>query len=216
MDISQYTAQNAAQALMASRTAALDPVQPVSRKPDPGAQTPQVANGPVNLFETALDTVNPLQHIPGVSGIYQAATGDTANPLSSMVGGFLFGGPIGLAAGAAGSFLEMLTGKSLVGHAMALFSGATEADPSASDAVQTAALGGGDPLFSPNQGISLEQYQALASATNTINQGIGAKASDVGWAENVWTQQALKQATNQYENSQHLGGGEPDRTDRIV
>ena len=216
MEISQYTAQNPAQALMASRIAALDAAQPVARKTDEETKAAQTADEPNSLFEMALDTVNPLQHIPGVNGIYREATGDGANALSSMAGGFLFGGPIGLAAGAAGSFLEMLTGKSLMGHAMALFSGADEGENGPLQSVQTAAAGGGEPLFSPTEGIGLKQYQSFASAAGSIHQGIGAQATDVGWSENLWTQQALKQATSQYESNQRLGGGDQERTNRIV
>lgn len=219
MDIAQYTAQT----LLGPRTAALDPVAPVARKPSASqpfaqeTQATQTASDPASLFDTLVDTVNPLQHIPGVSSVYREVTGDATNPLASMAGGFLFGGPIGLVAGAAGSFLEMLTGKSLAGHAMALLSGADDAIPNPPGAVQTAqALGGGDPLFTPDQGVGLQQYQAFAQATGSIHKGIGAQATDVGWAENVWTQQALKQATGLYESSQHQGRGKNDRTERIV
>lgn len=219
MNISQYTTQT----LMEPRGAALEPVAPVTRKRDPSqpfmqeTQASQTASDPASLFGTLVDTINPLQHIPGVSTVYREVTGDTANPLASMAGGFLFGGPIGMAAGAAGSFLEMLTGKSLAGHAMALFSGAEETNPANADTIKTAAqLGGGDPLIAPTPGVGLEQYQAFAKAADGIHQGFGANANEVAWAENVWTQQALKQAAGTYETSQHLGRGPSDRTDKIV
>ena len=212
MDISQYTAQ----ALLGPRNAALDPVQPIARKPqlsdntasDPGSE-------PGGLFETVIDSINPLQHIPGVSSVYQEVTGDTANPLSAMAGGFLFGGPMGLAAGAAGSFLEMLTGKSLMGHAMALFSGDGASKPDAAKAMQAATVGDGSAMLAADPGRSVQQYQAFAEAATSIHQGIGAKASDVAWAENVWTQQSLKQATGSYEQNQRLGAN-ANRTARIV
>lgn len=212
MDISQYTAQS----LLGPRGAALDPVQPIAPKVRQDQQGANTASDTDTLFDMVLDTVNPLQHIPGVSSAYREITGDTANPLSSMAGGFLFGGPIGLAAGAAGSFLEMLTGKSLMGHAMALFSGEDGADPSADGHVQTAAVAGGSPLFTADKGVSLQQYQSFAQTTGQINQGMGAKATDVGWAENVWTHQALKQATENYEANQNLGSRGDARTQRII
>lgn len=46
-------------------------------------------------FMDFLDIVNPLQHIPIVSSIYRELTGDTINPAARVVGGALFGGPIG-------------------------------------------------------------------------------------------------------------------------
>ena len=49
-------------------------------------------------FKDFLDVINPLQHIPVVSTIYQHLTGDTIAPVAEIVGGGLFGGPIGAAA----------------------------------------------------------------------------------------------------------------------
>jgi hypothetical protein len=46
-------------------------------------------------FGDFLDMVNPLQHIPLVNSLYRAATGDTIKPISKMVGGVIFGGPLG-------------------------------------------------------------------------------------------------------------------------
>ncbi len=45
-----------------------------------------------------IDMVNPLQHIPVVSNLYQSATGDTIGAIAKIVGGALFGGPIGAVA----------------------------------------------------------------------------------------------------------------------
>lgn len=42
-----------------------------------------------------IDIVNPLQHIPVVSNLYQSATGDTIGAVAQIVGGAIFGGPIG-------------------------------------------------------------------------------------------------------------------------
>src|SRR3546814_18549505 len=46
-------------------------------------------------FSDLLDLVNPLQHIPGVAQVYRAVTGDAIKPAVKIVGGALFGGPIG-------------------------------------------------------------------------------------------------------------------------
>lgn len=42
-----------------------------------------------------IDIINPLQHIPIVSQLYQSATGDTMGSAAQIIGGALFGGPIG-------------------------------------------------------------------------------------------------------------------------
>jgi hypothetical protein len=77
-------------------------------------------------FGTLLDIVNPLQHIPVVSTIYQKLTGDVASPAANLIGGALFGGTIGLAVAAADTALKGETGKDMGGHVLALF----ESDPS--------------------------------------------------------------------------------------
>src|SRR3546814_5593745 len=51
-------------------------------------------------FSDLLDLVNPLQHIPGVAQVYRAVTGDAIKPAVKIVGGALFGGPIGVIASA--------------------------------------------------------------------------------------------------------------------
>lgn len=43
-----------------------------------------------------IDIINPLQHIPVISHLYQRVTGDTIGSIAEIVGGALFGGPIGL------------------------------------------------------------------------------------------------------------------------
>jgi len=164
---------------------------------------------PTSIFDTvvstAIDTLNPLQHIPGVSTAYEAVTNDTMNPVANMAGGFLFGGPVGLVAGAANSFLELLTGKNIGEHAMAMFSG--EPDPSqANDATQTSAqIGDGKPMMQRAEGLSLGNYQAFAETAHEQNLGIGAEANTVAWSTNTWTQQALKQASGIYEAQQNQG-----------
>ena len=72
------------------------------------------------FFENLLDIINPLQHIPVVSTIYRAITGDEIAPPARLLGGALFGGPLGLASAVGNLFLEEATGDDLAGHALAL------------------------------------------------------------------------------------------------
>ena len=62
-----------------------------------GANEPVAMNGVG--FGDILDAVNPLQHLPIVGSAYRAATGDGLSSISRIVGGFIFGGPIGLLGG---------------------------------------------------------------------------------------------------------------------
>ena len=46
-------------------------------------------------FGDLVDMVNPLQHIPLVSTLYRDLTGDSIGPAARVIGGPLYGGPIG-------------------------------------------------------------------------------------------------------------------------
>ena len=70
-------------------------------------------------FADLLDIVNPLQHIPVVSTIYRALTGDEIEHGSRMAGGALFGGGIGFAGALFNVILENDTGKDIGEHALA-------------------------------------------------------------------------------------------------
>jgi|GEM_PF-1362162 len=155
------------------------------------------------LINTVVDTINPLQHIPGVSAAYEGLTGDTQNPVSSMAGGFLFGGPVGLIAGAASSFLEMVTGKTMGQHATDFMASASGTDQNQSSQIAEglAQIGDGTPMLKKQQGISIEQYQTLAAAAAGPNLGVGANVNSVAWASSSWATQALQQATGAYETA---------------
>jgi hypothetical protein len=94
-------------------------------------------------FHDLLDTINPLQHIPVVSTIYRWLTGDTPGNVARIVGDGLFGGPLGLAAGAFSVAVKEETGKDPGELVLALVSGESSnggktqiaaADPTASNA----------------------------------------------------------------------------------
>ena len=171
-----------------------------------------------SLVSTVVDAVNPLQHIPGVSAAYQGVTGDTQNAVSSMAGGFLFGGPVGLAAGAAASFFEFLSGKSIGQTAMDFFSG--EPDTGAKANTQGSSqgivqIGDGSPMLQLDQGNSLQNYQTYAAAQADTKLGYGAETNSVAWASNTWTAQALQQATGAYDNAQNAKSGVAGQTQRF-
>lgn len=70
-------------------------------------------------FSDFLDIVNPLQHIPIVSTIYRELTGDELGAPARILGGALFAGPLGAAAGAASAAVEAVSGKDPGAHAVA-------------------------------------------------------------------------------------------------
>lgn len=70
--------------------------------------------------EDLFDAVNMLHHIPVVSDIYHHVTSDNVSSASSLVGGFLFAGPIGAAYSAADILVEKMTGDSMLSNAVKL------------------------------------------------------------------------------------------------
>jgi hypothetical protein len=72
-------------------------------------------------FGDLFDVVNPLQQLPVVSTLYRAMSGDTIAAGPRLLGGALFGGPIGVATAAANTALEHVTGKDVGNHILALF-----------------------------------------------------------------------------------------------
>lgn len=71
-------------------------------------------------FGDLIDIVNPLHHIPLVNHLYEGVTGDTIKPSSRIIGGAIFGGVAGAAAGIANVIVEEETGKDLTGNMVAL------------------------------------------------------------------------------------------------
>lgn len=71
-------------------------------------------------FGDLIDMVNPLQHLPIVGYVYREITGDEIKPISQIIGGGIFGGVAGAAAGLVNTVVEYETGKDVTGNVMAL------------------------------------------------------------------------------------------------
>lgn len=105
------------------------------------------------FFSTLLDIINPLQHIPLVSTLYRELTGDDISAAARMVGGAVFGGPIGFASASANVLLEQASGDDVMGHALALFADDTP-DP----------LGTNTPLLQAATTVTAEPEKMLQLA----------------------------------------------------
>lgn len=84
---------------------ALHPPAPVSH-PGPAAHAFAPFGDDGLTFADLLDVVNPLQHVPLLGGLYRRLTGDALSPAARVLGGALFGGPIGAIAAAATAAIE--------------------------------------------------------------------------------------------------------------
>ena len=74
-------------------------------------------------FSDLVDLVNPLQHIPVVSTIYRALTGDDIAPAARILGGSVLGGPLGFAASVVNVAIEDATDRDIGGHVWAWLNG---------------------------------------------------------------------------------------------
>lgn len=74
-------------------------------------------------FADVLDMINPIQHIPFAGHLYREITGDEIKPISKLIGGTLFGGPIGASGALVNMIVENETGKDMADNVFAAFSG---------------------------------------------------------------------------------------------
>ncbi|MDX1975027.1 MAG: hypothetical protein SFT92_05065 [Rickettsiales bacterium] len=100
-------------------------IYPETSNPPPAqalkAKAPNLVND--NFFASfsdALDVINPLQHIPVVSDAYRAMTQDTISPGSKLLGGALFGGPIGFASALLSAIFQDVSGDTVGGQLYAM------------------------------------------------------------------------------------------------
>lgn len=93
-----------------------------------------------DFFRNLIDIINPLQHIPVISTIYRAITGDEITPAAKLAGGALFGGPLGALAAIAGIAVEETTGRDVGEHLVASITGNDDAVPAPDQALQQAQL----------------------------------------------------------------------------
>ncbi len=83
-------------------------------------------------FLDLVDMVNPLQHLPLIGTLYRNITGDTIKPVSRVIGGAAFGGPIGAASGIVNALVQHETGKDVGENLIASIEG-ENTSPASSD-----------------------------------------------------------------------------------
>ena len=81
------------------------------------------AGAPDTTFSDLLDIVNPLQHLPIISTIYRAITGDKIGMPEKIIGDTLYGGPLGFVSSVADSVFQSLTGKNVGDTVLAFLNG---------------------------------------------------------------------------------------------
>lgn len=100
-----------------------DQIQSLTKSADQTSSTAPKPEADDFGFEDLLDMINPLQHIPVVSTLYQDITGDTISAPAKIVGGGIFGGVTGLAGSVVDAIIEEVSGLDVGHHVLALFNG---------------------------------------------------------------------------------------------
>ncbi len=137
-----------------------------------GAQNAGFFSGAGPSFKDVLDSVNPLQQVPGVGAVYRASTGDSVSPAAKIAGGALFGGPIGAIIGAVDAVVEMATGSDTGAHLAAALDTSPPTPPvdQATATQMAAALQPAAPTLP--EAIPVTSGISLASARHTGNQAL--------------------------------------------
>ena len=112
-------------------------------------------------FGDFIDLINPLHHIPIIGTIYRAITGDEIGGPAKILGGMLFGGPIGFIAAAFDTILTQATGRDLGETVVAAFIG--------SDAAPAVQVADAPDIESPD--IESPKIQSMAAPEASIQDG---------------------------------------------
>jgi len=117
-------------------------------------------------FYDVLDIINPLHHLPVISSIYRAVSGDEIGPVARIMGGGLFGGVIGAAVSLADVVLQKASGDYLGGHIITALFGGDDAAPA--DGAPTRLAAGSAP---PADATSLANATLAPQASATPPPG---------------------------------------------
>lgn len=94
---------------------------PADTKPDIAYNEPSDAESDSGFgFLDVVDVINPLQHLPVIGTLYRKFTGDVIGPVASVIGGAIFGGPVGAASSLANVAIKEGTGRDLGENILAM------------------------------------------------------------------------------------------------
>jgi hypothetical protein len=107
---------------------------PFPALPQAGASAPaaSAASAPAShsgfTFHDFLSIINPLQHLPVISTIYRAVTGDQIGVPEKIAGDALYGGVWGAVASVADAAFQAVTGKDFGDTVLAFFTGSHDSN----------------------------------------------------------------------------------------
>jgi hypothetical protein len=102
-----------------SANALIDPMQDsVDQKPAIAYETLPAEDG--YSFGDVVDMINPLHHLPVIGTLYRKFSGDTIKPFASIIGGTIFGGPVGAVSSTVNAIVKDRTGKDIAENALSV------------------------------------------------------------------------------------------------
>jgi hypothetical protein len=127
-------------------------------------------------FFDVIDIVNPLQHLPVIGTLYRKFTGDSIGHVAAIIGGAIFGGPVGAVSSVANVMVKESTGRDVGDNMLALVGLAPD-------------LPDGKPTLDYNPAASDVSYKelprtSLANANhsyNTVKNFAAAKPAEQRW-----------------------------------
>lgn len=140
-----------------------------------GKETPAETDDDGFSFDDFLDMINPLQHLPLVSTLYREMTGDQIEPAARIVGGAIYGGPVGAGISLAEAVIEQATGDDIGGHVVSMFQDSAAASTVIAATAQDSARPGSPsssvatdasdvPPSTPLPSLSAEAFNALLTS----------------------------------------------------
>ncbi|MBI1260268.1 MAG: hypothetical protein GC184_00940 [Rhizobiales bacterium] len=143
------------------------------------------ATGGELSFNDIIDTLNPLQHIPVVSDIYRNLTGDKISDQARVMGGALYGGPIGVVAAVASSAIAAANeGQDIGAQALASLFGEDEKAVTATTspeiaALETATPQAAKPVLTPEEMIEQSRKADEITGSLAAKSTTGNKTKDI-------------------------------------
>lgn len=123
-------------------------------------------------WHDVVDAINPLEHIPIISELFDSATDHTPSTAAKLAGGALLGGPLGFIASLASVIFETQTGHGIGGAVLAALSGDQTPAPTTEFAENDAAPVNAS-LAAPVDAVSVSD-QSASLAIPAISQQIAA------------------------------------------
>lgn len=134
-------------------------------------------------FSDIVDILNPLQHIPIVNMAYRGITGDNLHPMAQIIGGALYGGPVGAVTGTANAITKIQTGKDIGDHGLA-FMGFGSQRPQSTIALEieqaVQQLDNGDFDLPPTQAMSFAGKAEINRAVQSYEKVMVAQGRTAG------------------------------------